>query len=107
MRLYPDLGVKNSAFNKTFLRRVETLRAAHDPIFWQADWPVLVAKTVAEELTAKDESGKQVSSKATPSVAPAVSDAEPGKPAPAMAGKDAPPEPVASASIPTRASNTR
>ena len=37
MRLYPDLGVKNSVFNKTFLRRVETLRAAHDPIFWQAD----------------------------------------------------------------------
>jgi hypothetical protein len=50
LALYPSLGQTDSAMNKRFVARVKALRAAGDPVMQRADWPLVIAKQVAEEI---------------------------------------------------------
>lgn len=56
VRLYPALGIKDSDFNKAFVRRVAVLRSNQSATLLRDDWPVLVAKAVALELASGGES---------------------------------------------------
>ncbi len=50
LRLYPELGVAGSRFNKRFVKRVTALKAGEDPMMQRTDWPLVIAKQVAAEI---------------------------------------------------------
>jgi len=50
LKLYPSLGQADSPLNKRFVARVKALRAADDPVMHRADWPLVIATQLADEI---------------------------------------------------------
>jgi hypothetical protein len=53
VRQFPDLAKAGSEFNKVFLTKLQTAKAAQDPVLSRDDWPMILASAVANELGAK------------------------------------------------------
>ncbi|MEZ0255448.1 MAG: hypothetical protein ACAI37_09215 [Chthoniobacter sp.] len=84
MKIYPELAVKGSTFNKTFLD-LYAEKAQQDPEFLtKADWPLLLARRTAELLAPL-----------TSPPAPAAVASAPPNSAPPAAGQAAPSAPSA------------
>lgn len=47
LKLFPDLGVAGSAFNRAFVAKVQEARQSNAALFQDANWPLIVAKAVA------------------------------------------------------------
>jgi len=55
VKLYPDLGKAETPLNKKFLELYQKAKAAGDPLLQNPDWPMLLAKQAASEISAAAE----------------------------------------------------
>ena len=67
VQLYPDLAVKSSLFNRTFLELVQQTQANNPRELAQVDWPIVLAHQTGRMLGISPLDG----SKVTPTPAPA------------------------------------
>lgn len=51
MKLYPDLAVKDSTFNKTFVDLYSEASQKNSDMLTRADWPLLLARRTADMLS--------------------------------------------------------
>jgi hypothetical protein len=55
IKLYPDLGVPGSAFNKRFVELVEAAKRSDPQLMQRDEWPMTIAQHVSADLGAKAE----------------------------------------------------
>ena len=55
IKLYPDLGVQGSAFNKRFVELVEAAKRSDQQLMQRDEWPMIIAQRVSADLGAKAE----------------------------------------------------
>ena len=78
IKLFPDLGKPDTAFNQRFLARFKALSDGNDPLLQRDDWPVIVAKGIAIELGVSP-AVQEPGAKAAPAVPPPRTPFKPGK----------------------------
>jgi len=49
LKLFPELGVAGSPFNQSFVAKVQEARQKNTALFQDANWPMIIARTVAAE----------------------------------------------------------
>ena len=53
MRLYPDLAISGSDFNRRFVTRTKLYQQQHPDYFRDINWPITLARQIASETTPK------------------------------------------------------